>query len=90
MKIIEFYLTSIDYDLWGVIKKGYEDQKKEDGQPLLDEEWTSVHKKAYSINVRSVNLFHYALNLAKFNRISTCRMTKKIWKDLKLTYEGTN
>ncbi|XVF23146.1 hypothetical protein REPUB_Repub13aG0012500 [Reevesia pubescens] len=41
-------------------------------------EWTANEKVMIQVNFKAINTLHCAMNLAEFNRISTCNNTKKI------------
>ena len=63
--------------------------KSEELEPKLQSEWTKVEVKKVQVNFKAINTLHYVLNPTEFNRISTCKMIKKIWDKLKVTHEGT-
>ncbi|XVF20781.1 hypothetical protein REPUB_Repub12eG0032800 [Reevesia pubescens] len=65
--------------------------KDEDDEKVLKpkSEWTVIDKAKVQTNFKAINTLHCALNLAEFNRISTCKTTKKIWDKLKVTHKGT-
>ncbi|XVE95556.1 hypothetical protein REPUB_Repub02eG0108100 [Reevesia pubescens] len=50
-------------------------------------EWTTDDKAKVQINFKAIYTLHCALNLAEFNRISTCNNVKEIWDMRKVTYE---
>ncbi|XVF01804.1 hypothetical protein REPUB_Repub04eG0121000 [Reevesia pubescens] len=58
--------------------------------PKSKSKWITNDKAKVQINFKAINTLHYALNLAKFNRISTCNNAKEIWDKLKVTHEGTS
>ena len=42
------------------------------------------------LNAKAVNVLYYALNVNKFNRVSSCSSAKEIWDRLEVTHEGIN
>ena len=46
--------------------------------------------KKVQVNFKAINTLHCTLNPIKFNRISTCKITREIWDKLKVTHEGTS
>ena len=57
--------------------------------PKQISEWANAEMKKIEINFKAINTLHCALNPTKFNRILTCKITKKIWDKLRVTHEGT-
>ncbi|XVE92752.1 hypothetical protein REPUB_Repub01dG0126800 [Reevesia pubescens] len=79
---IAIYIQACDIDIWDVITEGLfiPTMKDEDGEevPKPKSEWTVIEKAKVQINFKAINTLHYALNLAEFNRISTCKNAKEI------------
>ncbi|XVE99670.1 hypothetical protein REPUB_Repub03eG0219900 [Reevesia pubescens] len=92
--MIAIYIQACDIDIWDVITEGpfIPTMKDEDGEkvPKPKSEWTAIEKAKVQINFKAINTLHYALNLAEFNRISTCKNAKEIWDKLKVTHERTS
>ena len=53
------------------------------------ETWNEHQRHINETNAKAVNLLHWALSLAEFNRIISCTTTKEIWDHLEVTHEGT-
>ena len=58
--------------------------------PKSENEWDEYDKRMAQLNAKAMNLLYYALSASKFNRISTCSSTKKIWDRLEVIHEETN
>ena len=76
-------MRSYDYEMWDVVLDGpYVLIKKkvgsEESEPKLRNEWTKVEVKKVQVNFKAINTLHCALKPMEFNRISTCKTTKKI------------
>ena len=74
-------MRSYDYEMWDVVLDGpYVPMKTGTGVeasiPKLQSEWLESEVKKVQVNFKANNTLHYALNLTKFNRISTCKTTK--------------
>ncbi|XVF36928.1 hypothetical protein REPUB_Repub19eG0101200 [Reevesia pubescens] len=83
---IAVYIQACDMDMWNVILEGpfILTRKDEDDEEVLKLkfEWTATDKAKVQTNFKAINTLHCALNLAQFNRISTCKTAKKIWDKL--------
>ncbi|XVF20876.1 hypothetical protein REPUB_Repub12eG0040900 [Reevesia pubescens] len=81
-------------DIWDVILEEtfIPTMKDEDDEEVLKpkSEWTATDKAKVQTKFKAIDTLHYALNLVEFNRISTCKIAKKIWDKLKVTHEGTS
>ena len=42
------------------------------------------------MNANAMTILYYGLDPNKYNRISSCELTKEIWDKLEVVYEGTN
>ncbi|XVF37301.1 hypothetical protein REPUB_Repub19eG0134400 [Reevesia pubescens] len=91
---IAVYIQACDMDMWDVIMEGpFIPTKKNEANEVVPKpksEWTADDKAKVQINFKAINTLHCALNLAEFNRISTCNNAKEIWDKLKVTHEGTS
>ena len=92
---MSIFIRSYDYEIWDVVLNGpYVPMKtntvSEESKPKFRSEWTKVEVKKVQVNFKAINTLHCALNPTEFNRISTCKTTKKIWDKLKVTHEGTS
>ena len=92
---MSIFMQSYDYKMWDVVLDGpYVPMKTKMGsvdlKPKLRSEWSESKIKKVQINFKAINTLHCALNPTKFNRISICKMAKKIWDKLKVTHEGTS
>ncbi|XVF26618.1 hypothetical protein REPUB_Repub14bG0034000 [Reevesia pubescens] len=80
--------------MWDIIMEGpFIPTKKNEANEAVPKpmsEWTTNDKAKVQVNFKAINTLHCALDLAKFNRISTCHNAKKIWDQLKVTHEGTS
>ena len=47
-------------------------------KPKLKSEWSETKVKKVQVNFKVINTLHCSLNPTKFNRISTCTITKEI------------
>ena len=56
----------------------------EELESKLRSKWTDTDMKKVQLNFKAMNTLHCALNLTKFNRISTCKSIKEIWDKLKV------
>ncbi|XVF37013.1 hypothetical protein REPUB_Repub19eG0108800 [Reevesia pubescens] len=69
-------------DMWDIIMDGlFIPTKKSEANeaiPKFKFEWTADDKAKVQVNFKAINTLHCALNLAKFNRISTCKNAKEI------------
>ena len=82
------YMRSCDYEMWDVVMDDpyvptKTKERNEELKPKLRSEWTDVDMKKVKLNVKAMNTLHCALNITKFNRISSCESAKEIWKKLK-------
>ena len=75
------FVRSCNYLMWDVVVDGLCPHEKiresEDQIPNQRSEWTNDEMKKIQINFKAINTLHYALNPIEFNRISTCKTTKK-------------
>ncbi|XVF03502.1 hypothetical protein REPUB_Repub05bG0000500 [Reevesia pubescens] len=85
------YVQACDMDMWDVIMYGLFIPKKRNTEdeyvPKPRAEWTTNDKTKVQVNFKAINTLHYALNLAEFNRISTCGSANENWDKLKVTHE---
>ena len=58
--------------------------------PKPEGEWDEFDKKMTQLNAKAMNVLYYALDVNKFNHISTCNLAKEIWDRLEVIHEGTN
>ncbi|XVF07135.1 hypothetical protein REPUB_Repub06bG0112500 [Reevesia pubescens] len=69
-------------DMWDIIMDGpfipTKKSKANEVVPKSKSEWTADDKAKVKVNFKAINTLHCALNLAKFNRISTCNNAKEI------------
>ena len=86
---MEFFLSSIDFDLWEMIEDGFVFPRDENGLPLPKKQWCIKEKRRYSLNCKAINQNFYALELIKFNRVSSYWMAKEMWDLLEATHKGT-
>ena len=87
------YIQSVDYELWRIVVKGpYRTIKIVDGQEIpkdMDElDRNEMHR--LSQNAKAISLWHCALDISEYNRISNCTSAKEIWDKLQICYKGTN
>ena len=87
-------MKSYDYEMWDVVMDGlYASMKtqrwSEDMEPKPWSEWIDIEVKKIQINFKVINILHSALNLMKFNKISTYKLAKEIKDKLRVTHEGT-
>ncbi|XVF12055.1 hypothetical protein REPUB_Repub08aG0081800 [Reevesia pubescens] len=79
---IAVYIQACDMDKWNFILESpfIPTIKNEDDEKVLNpkSEWTINDKAKVQTNFKAINILHCALNLAEFNRISTCKITKEI------------
>ncbi|XVF09788.1 hypothetical protein REPUB_Repub07fG0126700 [Reevesia pubescens] len=91
---ISFYIQACDMDVWDVILEGpfIPTMKDKDDEKMLKPKsrWTATDKAKVQTNFKAINTLHCTLNLAKFKRISACKIVKIIWDKLKVTHEGTS
>ncbi|XVF11748.1 hypothetical protein REPUB_Repub08aG0054500 [Reevesia pubescens] len=91
---IVVYVQACDMDMWYIIMEGsFISTKKNEANEIVPKskfEWTADDKAKVQVNFKAINILHCALNLTKFNKISTCNNTKEIWDKLKVTHEGTS
>ena len=72
---MNIYMTSCDYLMWDVVVDGpFVPMIKIKGTA----KWTNGEVKKIQINFKAINTLHCAINPTEFNRISTCKTTKKI------------
>ncbi|XVE95990.1 hypothetical protein REPUB_Repub02eG0183000 [Reevesia pubescens] len=68
-------------DVWDIIMEGLfiplKKNKANEVVPKSKFEWTMEDKAKVQVNFKVINTLHYALNLVKFNRISTCNNAKE-------------
>ncbi|XVF01690.1 hypothetical protein REPUB_Repub04eG0110200 [Reevesia pubescens] len=68
-------------DMWDMILEGpfIPTMKDKDDEEVLNpkSKWTDNDKAKVQTNFKAINTLHCALNLAEFNRISTCKPPKK-------------
>ncbi|XVF12310.1 hypothetical protein REPUB_Repub08aG0105100 [Reevesia pubescens] len=87
---IVVYIQACDMDMWDIIMVGpFVPIKKNEANkavPKSKSEWTVNDKVKVQVNFKAINTLHCTLNLAEFNRISTCNNAKEIWDKL----EGTS
>ncbi|XVE92516.1 hypothetical protein REPUB_Repub01dG0104000 [Reevesia pubescens] len=81
MRIV-IYIQAYDMDMWDIITKGHfvATKKNEVNEvvPKSKFEWTMYAKAKVQVNFKIINTLHCALNLAEFNKISTCNNAKEI------------
>ena len=80
---MSIFMRSYDYKMWDVVLDGsYVSMKTRTGseilEPKLKSEWSETEMKKVQVNFKAINTLHCALNPTKFNRISTCTITKEI------------
>ena len=85
---MSIFMRSCDYEMWEVVMDGpYVPTKTKEGSEELElkhrSEWTDIDMKKVQLNFKAMNTLHCALNITKFNRISTCESAKEIWEKLK-------
>ena len=88
-----WYLKFIDLEVWKTISYGYIFPTKDvDGnkfeKPL--DEYNDEEKKKFQLNSKAMYILACARDRTEFNIICQCKTTKKVWRILKITYEGTN
>uniref|UniRef100_A0A2C9VJ87 Uncharacterized protein n=1 Tax=Manihot esculenta TaxID=3983 RepID=A0A2C9VJ87_MANES len=72
--------NSINYSFW-----------KEELEKKTKEEYTYANwKKKFSPNAKTLYILHCALNVTKYNRVSSCESTKEVWNKFEVTCKGTN
>ncbi|XVF34081.1 hypothetical protein REPUB_Repub18cG0026200 [Reevesia pubescens] len=70
-------------DMWDIIMEGlFIPTKKNEANEVVSKskfEWTDDEKAKVQVNFKAINTLYCALNLEKFNRISTCNNANEIW-----------
>ncbi|XVF12268.1 hypothetical protein REPUB_Repub08aG0101000 [Reevesia pubescens] len=90
---IAVYIKACDMDMSDLILEGpFILIKKSKNEDVVKPKakWTTNDKAKVQVNFKAINTLQCALNLAKFNRSSTCKTIKAIWDTLKITHEETS
>ena len=58
--------------------------------PKARSDYTDGDKKLLSMDAKTMITLYCALNISKFNRITSCKETRNIWHALRITHEGAN
>ena len=64
---MEFFLYSIDVDLWEVIEDGYVFPKDSSGQLQPKKDWSVGEKRRYGLNCKAINHIFCAIEPSEFN-----------------------
>ena len=64
---MEFFLCSIDVELWEVIKEGFEVPKDANGLPLPKKDWSVGERRRYGLNCKAINHIFCVIKPTKFN-----------------------
>ena len=77
--------------MWRIITRGPHTSTTKINKVLLpkpEKDWDVNDKMMTQLNAKAINILYCSLDIDEFNRISTYTLVKKIWKRLKIIYEG--
>ncbi|XVF07614.1 hypothetical protein REPUB_Repub06bG0154300 [Reevesia pubescens] len=90
---IAIYIQACEMDMCDIIMEDFfiPTKKNEANKVVLKSksEWIMDDKAKVQVNFKVISTLHYALNLKKFNRISTCINANEIWDKFKVSHEWT-
>lgn len=79
-RIIETYLSSLGFDVWMLVKNGYNVPQVPPTDPDL--------KKEYENNKKAKNAILSGLSDTEFMKVMHCTSAKETWDKLQSIYEG--
>jgi hypothetical protein len=79
---MEFYMQSIDLDLWDVVLDGFSSRPKQS--------WNAYDRKCFSLNVRAMQMLRSGLNDEAYSEIKSCSSAKDIWDTLDALHLANN
>ena len=88
-----WYLQSLDLEVWKTILLGYTFPSKDvDGNKIQKplEEYNEEENREFLLNSRAIYNLVCSMDRNEYNKISQCKTTKKVWRILEITHEGTN
>ena len=88
-----WYLQSLDLEVWKTILSGYTFSTKDVDESKINktlDQYNEEENIRFQINSRAIYILVCAMDRNEYNRISQYKTTKKVWRILEITHEGTN
>ncbi|XP_072088159.1 uncharacterized protein [Arachis hypogaea] len=79
---MRIFVQSIDYNIWKIILNGPDVSTKQNSDEEVvakeDSEWIEEEKNKVELNVKAINLMHYAISFEEYRKVSSMKEDESI------------